>query len=154
LPDREGLVTFEDQGCGLKVAASIRQQGRTTMTEASIPDLESPTGVADMKTRSTLLQYVKARRIRLSPKELSLAGQVLAARCRAQGIDLPKVKERGGWRQTNLYPRSLLEAWEEHRQAWEAEWHEIRAARREVRSQEGGTEGLDGEPSPADAARN
>jgi hypothetical protein len=105
------------------------------MTETSKPDLESPPEAAAVEPRCTLHQYVRARQIRLSPKELSLAGQVLAARCRAGGIELPKLKERGGWRQTNLYPRSLLEAWEEHRSSWEAEWHEIRAARREVRSQ-------------------
>jgi hypothetical protein len=103
------------------------------MAESSMPDLECPPDAPTVEPRCTLLQYVRARRIRLSRKELSLAGQVLAARCRAQGIDLPKVKERGGWRQTNLYPRSVLEAWEKHRPAWEAEWHQIRAARREVR---------------------
>ena len=37
-----------------------------------------------------------------------LAGQVLAARCRADGIDLPKVEERGGWRKTNLTWRLAL----------------------------------------------
>jgi hypothetical protein len=136
------------------VTPTIPCMGRTTMTETSTPDLDSPPGGADVEPRSTLLQYVKARRIRLSPKELSLAGQILAARCRAEGIDLPKVKERGGWRQTNLYPRSLLEAWEEHRLSWEAEWHQIRAARREARSQEEGTEDLQGTPSPPDAARS
>jgi hypothetical protein len=118
------------------------------MNETSTPDLECPPDAAAVEPRCTLLQYVRARRIRLSPKELSLAGQILAARCRAQGIDLPKVKERGGWRKTNLYPESVLEGWEEHRQAWEAEWHEIRAARREGRNQEGGPEDLEGEPSP------
>jgi hypothetical protein len=106
------------------------------MADSSMPDLECPPDAPTVEPRCTLLQYVRARRIRLSRKELSLAGQVLAARCRAQGIDLPKVKERGGWRQTNLYPRSALEAWEKHRPAWEAEWHQIRAARREVRIQE------------------
>jgi hypothetical protein len=122
------------------------------MTETSTPDLESPPDAATVEPRCTLLQYVRARRIRLSPRELSLAGQVLAARCRAKGIDLPKVKERGGWRQTNLYPRSLLEAWEEHRLSWEAQWHEIRAARRQV--QESGSDGLQDKSSPSDAARN
>jgi len=123
------------------------------MTETSTPDLEGPPDAAAVDPRCTLLQYVRARRIRLSPKELSLAGQILAARCRAEGIDLPKVKERGGWRQTNLYPQALLEAWEEHRPAWEAEWHKIRAARQKVRGQEGGEEGLDGETSPSQTAR-
>jgi hypothetical protein len=80
------------------------------MTETNTPDLEVPPNAAAVEPRCTLLQYVRARRLRLSPKELSLAGQVLAARCRAAGIDLPKVKERGGWRQTNLYPHSMLEA--------------------------------------------
>jgi hypothetical protein len=97
------------------------------MTETSTPDLAGPLEAAAVDPRCTLLQYVRARRIRLSPKELSLAGQILAARCRAVGIDLPKVKERGGWRQTNLYPQTLLKAWETHRAAWEAEWHQIRA---------------------------
>jgi hypothetical protein len=124
------------------------------MAETSMPDLESPPGGADVEPRSTLLQYVKARRIRLSPRELSLAGQVLAARCRADGIDLPKVEERGGWRKTNLYPRSLLEAWEERRPAWEAEWHRIRAAGREDHGREGEPEGPEGEPGPPDAARD
>jgi hypothetical protein len=100
------------------------------MTETSTPDLAGPLEAAAVNPRCTLLQYIRARRIRLSPRELSVAGQVLAARCRAEGIELPKVKERGGWRQTNLYPRSLLESWEEHRPAWEDEWDQTRAARR------------------------
>ena len=131
------------------------------MTETNTPDLEGTLEVAAVDPRCTLLQFVRARRIRLSPKELSLAGQILAARCHAERIDLRKVKERGGWRQTNLYPPSLLEAWAEHRPAWEAEWHQIRAARREVRSQQDGVEGQEGEeasiagqPGLPDAARN
>ena len=131
------------------------------MTETSTPDLEGSLEAATVDPRRTLLQFVRARRIRLSPKELSLAGQILAARCRAEEIDLRKVKERGGWRQTNLYPRSLLEAWEEHRLTWEAERHRTRAARREVRSQQEETEGQEGEgvsiAGPhcrSDAARN
>jgi hypothetical protein len=91
------------------------------MTETSMPDLECPPNAATVEPRCTMLQYVRARRIRLSPKELSLADQILAARCRADGIDLSKMKERVGWRQTNLYPRPLLEVWDEHRPAWEAD---------------------------------
>jgi hypothetical protein len=124
------------------------------MTEPSVPDLESPQNVADVEPRATLLQFVKARRIRLSPKELSLAGQILATRCRAEGIVLHKVMERGGWRKTNLYPRMLLESWEEHRPAWEAEWHQVRAALREDQVQKSGSDGLQGEPCPSDAAPN
>lgn len=131
------------------------------MTETSTPDLENPPDAAAVDPRCTLLQYVKARRIRLSPSELTLTGQVLAARCRAEGIELPKLKERGGWRQTNLYPQALLEAWEEHRPTWKAEWHRTRTARREVRSHQEGTGGQKGEgssiagqPGLSDAVRN
>jgi hypothetical protein len=126
-----------------------------------MPEVGSGPGSSPRRRdRRATLHPVPVRRIHLSPKELSLAGQILAARCRAEGIDLPRVKERGGWRQTNLYPRTLLEAWEEHRLAWEAEWHQVRAARREVRSQQEGTEGQEGEgasiagpPGLSDAAR-
>jgi hypothetical protein len=104
--------------------------GGTIMTEASMPNPDGPQGNAAVEPRFTLLQYVKVRRIRLSPPELCRAGQVLAARCRDAGIELPKVKERGIWRGTNLYPESLLADWEGQRQAWELEWHQARAARR------------------------
>ena len=123
------------------------------MTETSTPDFEGPLEAVAVDPRCTLLQFVRARRVRLSPKELSVAGQILAARCRVEGIDLPKVKECGGWRQTNLYPRSSLKAWEEHRLAWDAEWHQIRAARGKVRSQQEGAEGQESETSTSATAR-
>jgi hypothetical protein len=102
------------------------------MTETSMPDLECPPNAATVAPRCTLLQCVRGRWIRLAPKELSLAGQILSARCRADGIDLPKVKERGGWRQTNLYPRPLLEVWEEHRPGWENAWRSPGGARQQA----------------------
>jgi hypothetical protein len=100
------------------------------MTKVSIPKPEGPQDDAAVEPRLTLLQYVNLRRIRLSPLELCRAGQILADRCRAAGIELPKARERGVPRGTNLYPRSLLANWEGQRQAWEAEWHQARVARR------------------------
>jgi hypothetical protein len=89
-----------------------------------------------------LLHYVRVRRIRLSQAELCRAGQVLAARCRDAGIELPKVKERGIWRATNLYPQSLLADWEKEGPTWEVEWQQARAGRRAARDRQEGADGL------------
>jgi hypothetical protein len=104
--------------------------GSAVVTEASLLSPEGSQDGAAVEPRLTLLQYVSVRRIRLSPPELCRAGQILADRCRAAGIELPKARERGFPRGTNLYPRSLLANWEEKRQAWEAEWHQAMVARR------------------------
>ena len=131
LPGPGTLITFEDllrRPGGLSI--DTLGGDATVMTEASMPNPDGPRGYADVEPRFTLLQYVKVRRIRLSPEEMCRAGQVLAARCRDAGIELPKVKERGIWRGTNLYPRSLLADWEGQRQAWDLEWQQARADRR------------------------